>query len=154
MAKNISKALSSTIQQADKAYESADKKWFDFLSDDLIVYNNSSSEPFKGKKAYQKFFEKSLTSGKRKLSILSRLTQELGESAIVSQSIQITQDGIIANVKQSVVWISTLEGWKIKHLHSALVGTPQPTKSANKLTAITVLNEKIASVASVVGVAQ
>ena len=79
----------------------------------------------------------------------------MGEVAVMYQTVQITQDSIVVNIKQSQVWGDTADGWKVNHIHSAIIGTPQAKNPGEKrLTAINVINEKIASMASVVGVAQ
>ncbi|MBS1582074.1 MAG: nuclear transport factor 2 family protein [Bacteroidetes bacterium] len=156
MAKSAtSSELEATMSRMDRAYESASKAWFDFLTDNVVVFTNTRAEPFKGKKSYREHFERALTSTKRKVTVISRQVQELGEVGIVYQVVQITQDQVVANLKQSVVWESTPKGWRINHIHSALLGEPQAElKGRQRPAAIDVINEKIASMAAVLGVAQ
>lgn len=155
MAKKNQATLENALSQMDKAYTQGKKIWFDFLADDVLVYSSNSGEPFKGKEAYRKHFEKSLTSSKRKVEILNREIQVMGEVSVVYQTVQINQDNIIANMKQSQVWKLTQQGWKVNHIHSALIGTPQAANpTVSRIGAINVLNEKIASMAAVLGVAQ
>lgn len=151
---NQDKELLATINKMDRFYETGNMKWFDFLTKDVVVYNNTSASPFKGKSSYTEHFEKSLVGGKRKLRVISRTIQNLSDTAIVYQTIQINQDAVIANVKQSVVWAQTDEGWKVNHLHSSIVGTPHAASGGKSLKGINVINDKIASIASMLGVAQ
>ncbi len=49
----------------------------------------------------------------------------------------------------------TKEGWKINHLHSTFANTPNVTGAlAKRVKGLNVLNEKIATIATAVGVAQ
>lgn len=155
MPTNSNTDLEKTLLQMDKAYKSGSKTWFDFLSEDVTVYSSNNPTPHKGKASYREYFEKSLTGSKRKLEVLSRKIQSMGEVSIVYQTTQIIQDNVVANMNQSQVWVITPSGWKINHLHASLVGTPQAVSpTTNRLNAINVLNEKIATIATAVGVAQ
>lgn len=146
--------LQRALLGMDKAYASGSKNWFNYLADDITVYGTTSAEPINGRENYIKNFSKLLTGAKRKISILSRQVQTVGEVFIVYQVAQITQDGIILNMKQSQVWGNTDKGLKMNHMHSALLGSPQATNSATKLSSINVINERIATIATAVGVAQ
>lgn len=144
-----------TLSEMDKAYNSGNPDWFNFLSDDVIVYSVNSGTPFKGKKEYAAHFKKALTASKRKVELLSRDIQTMGKISVVYQTVQINQQDIILNMKQSQVWELTDKGWKVNHIHSALVGSPQAANPAVKrIGAINVLNDKIAAMAAVAGVAQ
>ena len=146
--------LLSVINTMDKYYETGSAKWFDFLTDNVTVYNNTSASPFKGKAAYEEHFHNSLVGAKRKLKVVSRTIQNLSDTAIVYQTIQIDQDGVVANVKQSVVWTDANNEWKVNHLHSSIIGSPHSATTPKNPAAINVINDKIASVASILGVAQ
>lgn len=146
--------LNSTLSKMDKAYASGSKSWFDFLDDEIIIYTNTSAVPFKGKKSYYDNFAKLLGSSKRKLEILSRQIQEIGNVFIVYQVVQVIQDGVMVNMKQSQVWAETKRGLKMNHLHSSVLGTPLAKVNSKKLSSINIINEKIATVAAAVGVAQ
>ena len=147
--------LSKVLKTMDKVYSSGDVSWFDYLTDDVVVYSQNSAEPYHGKKSYQKYFQPALTASKRKLKIISRDIRSVGENSIVSQTVQVIQDNVVVNIKQSQVWTMTSKGWKINHFHSAFAGNPHPTDSLSRgLRSISVINEKIATIASVVGVAQ
>lgn len=153
--KTSSPELLKALAGMDKAYTSGSKTWFSYLSDDVLVYSSSSGEPFKGKAAYAKHFEKSLTSATRKVKILNREIQTMGEISVVYQAVQILQENVIINMKQSQVWKLTDKGWKVNHIHSAVVGSPQALKpETSRASTINVINEKIASMAAVLGVAQ
>lgn len=148
--------LLKALAEMDKAYSSANRKWFDFLADDIIVFSTNNVEPFKGKKAYMAHFSDSLVSAKRNVEVLQRDILTMGDVSIVYQTTQVDQGGIIVNLKQSQVWKLQKEGdWKVNHIHTAMIGSPQPKDpGASKISGIKVINEKIASMASMVGVAQ
>lgn len=154
MATQANSPVLKELSKMDKAYASGSKTWFDFLADDVTVYGTTSAEPINGRENYIKNFGKLLISAKRKLNVLSRQVQSVGEVYIVYQVAQITQEGIVLNMKQSQVWGLTPKGLKINHMHSSLLGTPQATSAATKLRSINVINEKIATIATAVGVAQ
>jgi hypothetical protein len=146
--------LKRALAGMDKAYASGSKNWFNYLADDITVYGTTSAEPINGRENYIKNFSKLLTGAKRKVSILSRQVQSIGNVHIVYQVAQITQDGIVLNMKQSQVWAETEKGLKMNHMHSALLGAPQATNAITKLSSINVINERIATIATAVGVAQ
>ena len=153
-------ALKRAIDNADKFWEQGDKKWFSLLADDVIVYSVASVEPFEGRRAYEEHFTPRLTSGKRRATPLARDVQMLeDDNAVVAQTVEIEEGDIIANIRQSVIWnkASRNGDWKIKHLHTTLLGDPMPSPRAARVTTaqgIRVLNEKIATIAAVLGVAQ
>jgi SnoaL-like domain len=146
--------IMKNLNGMDRAYETGNKTWFNFLADDITVYGTTSAEPINGRKNYIENFSKTLTGAKRKVNILSRQVQSVGNVVIVYQVAQITQDGIVLNMKQSQVWSTTEKGLKMNHMHSALLGTPQSVTSVSKLGSINVINERIAAIATAVGVAQ
>ena len=137
-----------------KQYDNGDAKWFSHLAEDATVYAIGTTAPFVGKDAYESHFMTSLTSSKRKTKVLDQKVKYLNDAtAVVTQTLQVTQTGVTSIVRQSVVW--GFDGtWQINHLHSALVGTPTGVKAPATTNAIRVLNERIATVAAVLGVAQ
>lgn len=155
-AANANQDLQKTIKDADRAWDTGSAKWFQFLLPDAIVYSIGQTQPFVGRQAYENHFRAQLTGGKRKTKVMSRHIQQLQDSAVVAQTLQILQGGIAANVRQSVIWVSNKNTgkWGIKHLHTALIGTPSAVKAPQKASAVRVLNEKIATMAAILGVAQ
>ncbi len=146
--------LLKTLSGMDRAYASGSKTWFDHFDDNATVYTNSSAEPIIGRSNYINNFAKLLASTKRKVQIISRKVQAVGNVFIVYQVEQVTQDGVVVTMKQSQVWGETQKGLKINHMHSSVLGTPQATSTISKLGSINVINEKIATIATAVGVAQ
>lgn len=156
-ARSVDPGLRQAITQANKLWDSGSGKWFGFLAEDAVVYSIGQTEPFRGRKAYQKHFGPELQRVKRKTKTVNQNIQSMDGSAVVAQTLQIVQENITANVRQSVVWSATSAnryGWQISHLHTALIGTPTPTKTPTQAGAIKVLNERIATIAAVLGVAQ
>ena len=149
----VDRQLKQAMSQSLKLYNAGSAKWFDFLSPDVIVYSINQSQPYKGLKAYKERFRPILTRSKRRTKIMSQDVKVLKDSAVVAQTIQVTEAGLIANIRQSVIWSKT-DRWRMKHLHSALIGSLAATKPPSRPSAITVLNERIATTAAVLGVAQ
>lgn len=154
MVDKLEKSLRDAIAQADKYYDDANIAWFDFLSEDAVVYAINHTEPYRTAAEYRERFGPILQRSKRKTKIMSRDVQIMGESAVVAQTLQVTEDNVVANLRQSVVWQKENETWLIKHLHTALIGMPSAKKQPNNIGEVTVLNERIATIAAVLGVAQ
>jgi len=151
--KKITPQLSATIKAMDKAYSSGSPKFFDYFATDATIFRTDSAEPFASVAEFRRYFEPLLTKGKRTLRVLSRSVQMMDHKAIISQSLQITQEDVTFNIRQSVVWSREDSTWRVIHLHTAQFGVPHlPTTQT--LSKIKVLNERIATVAAVVGVAQ
>lgn len=154
MATKRSKSLNSVMAASLKQYDRGDPKWFDHLANDVTVYAIGMTTPFVGRAAYESHFSPILTSVKKKTQVLDQKIKYLNDAtAVITQTLQITHSGVVSIVRQSVIW-SREEEWRIRHLHSALVGTPTGAKAPTTAPGIRVLNEKIATVAAVLGVAQ
>lgn len=151
---NIDPALKKTMTSSLRLYDEADAKWFNVLADDATVFAIGRAEPFIGKKAYEKNFLPALAATKRKTKVLHQDIRMLDTTAVVTQTLQIKQDGILSSVRQSVIWTKAKKDWQIRHLHTALVGQPSASSIAKSAGDIQILNEKIATVAAVLGVAQ
>ena len=148
--------LTRAIKASLKAYAAADRKFFDFLKDDVRVFNVNDTEPMLGREKFESAFAKNFKI-KRKVATLASDIQLSGSQAILSQTLRITANDVSSQVRQTVVWQQDDETgeWKISHIHNALVGQPIVSGKAPKdLRAIKVLNERIATVAATVGVAQ
>jgi SnoaL-like domain len=149
--------LQQAMETSKQRWDNAQFDWFDYLADDAIVYSIGHTEPYVGKQAYENRFGPILTRAKRSTTVVTQTVQMMGESAIVAQTLQIEEGAVVANVRQSVVWTHDAEGtpsWKIQHLHTALIGQPNATQMPASASGIRVLNERIATVAAVLGVAQ
>lgn len=149
------KGLQQALDRTAKLYANGDPALFDYFAEDAIVYAVGSTEPFRGRNAYRKHFQPILTAEKRKISFLQQDVLNIDEGkAVVAQTAQITQGGVIAHIRQTMVWASDDGGWKVQHVHTTLVGEPTPAKMPTSASAIKVINERIATVAAVLGVAQ
>lgn len=143
------------ISIMDKEYSSGKQSFFDNFDDNVVIYTNITAEPIKGKENYVKNFSELLGSKKRKLNIISRQIQSLGSIYIVYQVIQVVQEGVAVNMKQSIVWGVNDKGYKVNHMHTSTIGTPHVVSPLKKnIGSINVINEKIATIAATVGVAQ
>ncbi|MDX0871120.1 calcium-dependent protein kinase [Sinorhizobium medicae] len=160
-ARKIDPSLRESIDKADKFWQEGNKEWFELLTDDVVVYAVASAEPFEGRKAYEEYFGPRLTGGTRVAKPITRDIQMLqDDNAVVAQTLQVKEDEVIANIRQSVIWrkVSADDGWKIQHLHTTIIGRPTAADAKGFAKAapsgIRVLNEKIATISAVLGVAQ
>jgi|SRR3954453_10733475 len=153
--KNMDPALKKAMNSSLKAYSAGDPKFFQFLSDDVRVYGLDSSEPIIGRKAFEAKFRPTFTKTKRKVTKTFEDLRIVGNQAILSQTLQVTANQVSMPLRQTVVWDGTGANWRMTHIHNARGGQAvgvgkQPTTAAQ----IRVLNERIATVAATVGVAQ
>lgn len=154
MATQRVQSLEAVMAASLKQYDKGDASWFSHLARDATVYAIGTAAPFIGKEAYEAHFSANLSSAKRKTQVLDQRVKYLNDAtAVVTQTLQVTQAGVTSVVRQSVVW-ALGDAWQIRHLHSALVGTPTGVKTPTTVSGIRVLNERIATVAAVLGVAQ
>src|SRR2546423_6907046 len=91
--------LEKRINQFNSTYEKG-KDWFENFAEDATIYGVTSTEPFKGRAAYEKNF-KDLLKEKRKMEILQRDVQVMGETAVVMQLLEITQSQVATVQRQS-----------------------------------------------------
>jgi len=160
MAQDTPDSLQQSIDASDRLWSAGDSAWFDFLAEDATVYAVGSAEPFRGRDAYRAHYGRRLAEVRRDYSVLNREIQMLDEtSAVVSQLLRLNEDQLVIHVRQSVVWRDGRgpnNAWGIEHLHSAIVGPAAPEAAAltESVGVIQVLNEKIATIATVLGVAQ
>jgi ketosteroid isomerase-like protein len=152
--KAVDAALARAMRDSLRAYANSDRRFFDYLRDDVRIYNLNSAEPMVGRAQFQKAFTDFRT--KRKVAVLHSEVQPGDNQAILLQTLQVTVNGIASNVRQTVVWERGREGnWQMTHIHNALIGQPVVTAGApTTARAVRVLNERIATVAAAVGVAQ
>jgi ketosteroid isomerase-like protein len=144
----------ASLDSSLAAYNNGDRSFFNYFDKDATIFSVGSAEPIKGRDAYRKSFEAHLTGNKREETVLDRTVQIVGDKAVVAQTAQIKQSDVVANVRQTYVFGETGEGLKVLHLHNALIGTPFAGEVPTSPMAIRVLNEKIATAAAVLGVAQ
>ena len=107
----------------------------------------------KGREAYRHAFASKLK-GKREVKILEQSRQWFDDRVVIAQTAQVTHEGITANIRQTMVWGRSNKGWQVNHLHTALVGSPFSNEVPKTASAIRVLNERVATMAAVLGVAQ
>jgi ketosteroid isomerase-like protein len=144
----------STLDNSARAYMNGDAAFFNYFAKDATIYSVGSTEPFAGRDDYRKKFEAHLTGTRREETVLDRTVQIIGDKAVVTQTAQIKQDDITANVRQTYVLGETSEGLKVVHLHTTLLGSPTGSELPDSPAAIRVLSEKIATVPETLGVAQ
>jgi ketosteroid isomerase-like protein len=153
-------SINSAINSHLDAYAYGSEKYFDAFAEDAVVYNLyneyviDDDDTFKGREAYRKHFEPHLST-KRKVNLLQQDVQVKGDTTIVSSVFEVTQSDIQFVVRQFAVWAEAKGEWKIMHMNNTCVGNAVPLGELPRTAkGISVLNERIATVAAVLGVAQ
>ena len=155
--KSSDSGLASAIKSSLSAYRSGSRQFFEFCAPNVRVFAlNDSATPVVGREAFIKSFGRSLAAQKRNVAVLNGDVQVRGSQAVQSQTLQIAAKGVTSHVRQTVVWERDNAGdWKMTHIHNALVGTPiVDSKLLKGADPVRVLNERIATVAATVGMAQ
>jgi ketosteroid isomerase-like protein len=140
------------IQSLDRsaiAFSKGLSEYFDEFGEEAMIFTTDSPEPIKGREAYRQSYESALSSGKREKTVLDRSVQIVGDKAVATQTAQITQGENTVTVRQTIVYGQTGEGLKVVHSHTLLL-----TPNSDDVSGIRVVNEKIATVSSSLGVAQ
>jgi hypothetical protein len=149
--------LAHAIEDSRIAYEKAEPRFFDYLQDDVRVYNLNSIEPMVGREEFESAFRPTFER-KRNVKVIDSDVRESGDQAVLAQTIEVSdeQNDVALCVRQTVVWEEDEDRWRINHIHVALVGQPimVAEKRPASVEAVRVLNERIATVAACVGVAQ
>lgn len=147
--------LEKAMRDSLNAYAAGDKRFFDYLASDVRVYTVAASEPIVGRKAFEKYFGPTFQKTKRKVSVVAKDVQLTESQAILAQTLDIKANGVSSCVRQTVIWKQDDGDWKMGHIHNALVGQPVVSGPSPKtIRAIRVVNERIATVAATVGMAQ
>lgn len=147
--------LEKAMRDSLKVYAAGNKSFFNYLRNNVRVYTVASSEPIVGRKAFETYFGPTFRKNKRKVSIVAKDVQLAGKQAVLAQTLEITVKGVSSYVRQTVIWEQDDGDWKMSHIHNALVGQPVVTgRPPRTPQAIRVVNERIATVAATVGMAQ
>ena len=147
-------SLKKAMRDSLKAYGAGDNTFFDFLADDVRVYNLDSSEPIIGREEFQERFSPTF-GAQRKVKTASQDLRMVGDHAVISQTLQITVAGVSMPVRQTVIWEGGRGSWRMSHIHNAHAGQPVAVGALpSSAEGIRILNERIATAASCVGVAQ
>jgi len=144
----------ASLNSSNNAFNNGDASFFDQFARDATIFTVESDQPIKGREAYRRSHASALAGTRREKTILDRSVQIVGDKAVVAQTAQIRQGDINAKVRQTIVYAETDEGLKIVHMHTALVN-PQPAEAVGAMApGVRVVNERIAAMAPVLGVAQ
>lgn len=137
-----------SLEKSVVAFNAGRRDFFDDFAEDAVIFTADCREPIKGRDAYREGYQSILASGQRQKTIVDRNVQIVGDKAVVKQTAQIVEADATADVVQTLVYGQTGEGVKVLHSHTALL-TPKTGSHA-----IEVVDERIATTAMVIGVAQ
>lgn len=155
MVSDVDDGLRKAMDESMTAYEKGDVTFFNYLSDDVLVYGLDASEPIIGRKAFEERFRPSFQEHKRKVEKTFQDIRVVGHQAILSQVLQVSTGGVSIPIRQTVVWEGKGRDWHMTHIHNARAGQAVGVGSMpTTREGIRVLNERIATVATAVGVAQ
>ena len=153
-ASELDPSLKEAMDASLRAYSSGDPAFFGFLTDDVRVFSLNSSEPTKSAKQFEEAFGGAFRR-KREVEVINLDVDARGDRAVLSQTLEVTSEHVTSFIRQTVIWDRQDKGWRMSHIHNAQVGQPVFTGTAPRDAAsIRVLNERIATVAATVGVAQ
>ncbi|MFI7535867.1 nuclear transport factor 2 family protein [Streptosporangium sp. NPDC049376] len=145
--------LERAIADSLEAYANGENRFFDYLTDDVRVFNLNDPQPMIGRRQFEESFAEGFRLP-REVRVISADLQPMKDSAILSQTLEVRSEGVSAFIRQTVVWRQEGGEWRIGHVHNAMVGQPTTDELPQNPDQITVLREKIATVATAVGVAQ
>jgi hypothetical protein len=134
-------------------YASGREDWFRHFDANATVYPISSTEPFKGRAAYEDNF-RNLLKEKRQVEVLTRDIQVMDDTAVAMQLLKVTQSQVATIFRESTIWKQGDGVWKIIHMHTSQVGPGAPAEIPRDARTIKVLVGKIATTSVQVGVAQ
>lgn len=150
----INQDLLQAIHGYNQDYEQGKSNWFSYFADDALIYPIGASAPFQGREAYRQNFQQLLTGVPRTMKVLEQNIRMTGDTAVVTQLLLVTQSDVAVTLRESSIWKLMGNDWKIIHLHVSLIGTPRSEVPVNRSNDVDVLEERIATVSTQVGVAQ
>jgi len=147
--------LEAAMDESLRLYADGNPAFFDYLRDDVRVYSLGSAEPLIGRREFQAAFV-GFADSKREVKVIHSDVQPNERQAVLAQTLEITVEDVTMFLRQTVVWERGDDGWQMSHIHNAQVGQPLTRLGALPASAaeVQVLNERIATVAATVGVAQ
>jgi hypothetical protein len=153
-------ALTTAIDDSLKAYANGDPRYFDFLTDDVRVYNWDATEPIIGRKVFEAAFAPNYKPHNN-VAVVDRDVRSSDGQAVVAQTLEISDEGVACLLRESSVWEYGDGQWRMSHINNTLFAKPGETAGnlgtgavALSPEAVRVVNERIATVPSSVGVAQ
>lgn len=154
MQNHENKGLTQAIDEFNSDYSKGGADWFQHFATDATIFGPGSTEPLKGRAAYEKNFKNLLTKEKRRMEVLKRDFHVTGDTAVVMQVLQVTQSQVETILRETTIWRQEDGTWRIIHMDASAVGVPRSTEAIKDLRTVKILREKMATVSSQVGVAQ
>jgi hypothetical protein len=143
--------VKESLERSERAFCAGQAGFFEEFAADAVIFTTDSSDPIRGRDAYRQRYEADLCAQSREKTILDRKVQIVADKAVVTQKARIAQANASAIVSQTIVYGITNEGLKVLHAQTSLLS---PEAANNQTPTVEVINERIATMAAVVGVAQ
>jgi ketosteroid isomerase-like protein len=134
------------LDKSVSAFNAKKADYFDAFAPDVVVFTPDRQDAVKGIDAFKQQFQPLIT-GDSEEKVQNRSVQILGDKAVVTQNVQLMLPNSTLNLRQTLIVGDTPQGPRIVHFQSA------PLNPAN-MAAVSVVNNRIATVAPVLGVAQ
>ena len=151
----ISRQIKEISTKLGIAYQEGSLDFFDYFTDQSTIYSLNSTEPIIGRAAYQSAFSDNLMSSSRTIEILREDIQIVdNDNAVLVSTLKINQENVTVTVRQTQSWARLVGEWKVTHLHTSMIGQPATLVQPTTIEGFQVINERIATVAAVLGVAQ
>lgn len=147
------KGFERALEGFDKAYAESQPEWFEFFAPKADIFVIGRAEPIQGRDAYAENFGELLTRP-RQVERLNRQMRVMGDTAVVTEHLSITQDDVTTFLRQTMIWRRGEEGWKVVHMDGSLVTDPIPAEKVTDHRQIRVLRDKLATASVQTGVAQ
>jgi hypothetical protein len=152
--REVDPELQRAMDGSLKAYSAGDRSFFDYLTDDVRVYSVNSVAPTTSRREFEEQFGEAFER-RREVTVVSQDVDARDDRAVLSQTLEVVSEQVTSFVRQTVIWDRGQQRWRMSHIHNAQVGQPifvgEPPRDP---IGIRVLNERIATVAAAVGVAQ
>jgi hypothetical protein len=143
--------VKESLDRSERAYCSGQPEFFEEFAADAVIFTTDSSDPIRGRDAYRQRYGAELCAQGREKTILDRKVQIIGDKAVVTQKARIAQANACATVSQTMVYGITGEGLKVLHAQTSLLSAEAGKRQS---PTVEVINERIATMAAIVGVAQ
>ncbi|HEY0514046.1 MAG TPA: nuclear transport factor 2 family protein [Thermoanaerobaculia bacterium] len=144
--------VDSFLKRFTDLYEKSDEGFFDLFAHDATVFNLYSNHRLDGRDAFRKSFGPHFKShGKRTSEILSRETQIVGDTALVSYNNRIQVDDKRVDLRGSLLLNKENGGLQVKHLHNSSLTGVASAAAGKPVEDIQVLEERVATSLSAIG---
>ena len=153
MATITKEEVQNFLKSVVEDYEKASPKFFDHFYPNATIFPVSQPTRVDGIAEYKKGFQLEATKGKpRRSQILSLDIQISDGSAVASYHNRVMVNDAVMNLRVTLMINKDAKGQlKILHMHCSPLSAPVVSREHKDLSAVTVLEERVATAAAMVG---